>query len=282
MNKTFKIGCQNTKAGHWQGKQVAELISPSAYEALVIYFTTMQEQQDALQTGRIDLSVQPAMHLALELPDDLELIALTERQVVNDVVISLNAKATLSTEHSAVGTTYALKKAFINHYYPSVSCTVESSLETCIDKLTKGDYTLVVMSEQEALMTGHKSLEYIETSYFVPCAGQGSLAVLCHKKLPFERKEILQRWVNHEETEDCIRVERAYLKSLFDTSGFYTFSYAHYEGALITLKAGVISADGKEIYKTKKSAVLGESKDLGRKVSVEVARLISEQRVQVF
>ncbi len=282
MNKTFRIGCQNTKAGHWQGKKVAELISPSACATVVFNFSTMQQQIEAIQAGTIDLSVLSAMHLTVEIPDDLELIALTERQVVNDVVISLNAKATLSTEHSTAGTTSALKKAFINHYYPSVSCSVESSLETCIDKLTKGDYTLAVMSEQEALMAGYIGTELIETSYFVPCAGQGSLAVLCHKKLPFEKKEILQRWVNHEETEDCIRVERAFLKSLFDTNGFYPFSYAHYEGALITLKAGVISADGKEIYKTKKSAVLGESKDLGRKVSLEVARLISAQRVQVI
>lgn len=282
MNKTFRIGCQNTKAGQWQGKQVAEFISPSAYNTAIVYFATLQELVEAVQTGTIDLSVQPAMDLALELPDELELIALTERQFVNDVVVSLDKKSSLTQENCTAGTTSSVLKAFINHYYPAVNCVVAPSPDECLNNLTKGNYGLAVVSEQEAIMAGYTSNELIETSYFVPIAGQGSLAVLCHKKLSFEKKEILQRWVNHEETEDCIRVERAYLKSLFDTTGYYPFSYAHYEGALITLKAGVISTDGKEIYKTKKSAVLGESKDLGRKVSVEVARLISEQRVQVL
>jgi len=282
MNKNFSIGCQNTKAGRWQGKEISELISPSGYQAEVVYFNTVQELDEAVQSGSIDLSVLPAMHLALELPDELELIALTERKVVNDKLVSLTKKASLSDENSIVGTTSALKKAFINHYYPTVICVMEPTLEACSDNLSQGKYTMAVMSEQEVSMAGFTSKEEIETSYFVPCAGQDSLAVLCHKKLSFAKKEVVQRWVNHEETEDCIRVERAFLKSVFDTTGFYTFSYAHYEGALITLKAGVISTDGKEIFKTKKSAVLGESKDLGRKVAMEVARLISEQRVQVI
>ena len=58
------------------------------------------------------------------------------------------------------------------------------------------------------------------------------------------------------------------------------FSYAFFEGAIITIKAGLISSDGKEIYKTKKSAALGEARELGKKVALELARLYSEQRVQ--
>jgi hydroxymethylbilane synthase len=114
--------------------------------------------------------------------------------------------------------------------------------------------------------------ERLETSYFVPAVGQGSIAIQCHQKLSFDKKDIVQRWVNHEETEDCIRTERAFLKTLQGGCSIPAFGYAFYEGNFITLKAGIISLDGKQIVKVKKSAAITDGKELGKKVALEVLR----------
>jgi hydroxymethylbilane synthase len=50
------------------------------------------------------------------------------------------------------------------------------------------------------------------------------------------------------------------------------FGYAFYEGNFITLKAGIISLDGKQIVKVKKSAAITDGKELGKKVALEVLR----------
>ena len=73
-------------------------------------------------------------------------------------------------------------------------------------------------------------IDKIETSYFVPPVGQGSVAIQCHKKLSFEKKEIIARWVNHTQTEDCIRAERAFLKTLEGGCSIPSFGYAWLEG----------------------------------------------------
>jgi hydroxymethylbilane synthase len=113
-------------------------------------------------------------------------------------------------------------------------------------------------------------VDKIETSYFVPAVGQGTIAIECHKKLDFKKKDALQRYVNHPDTEDCLRTERAFLKTLQGGCSIPSFGYAHYEGNLITLKAGIISLDGKRVVKVKDSAPAIESKELGRRVALEV------------
>jgi hydroxymethylbilane synthase len=113
-------------------------------------------------------------------------------------------------------------------------------------------------------------VERIETSYFVPPVGQGSIAIECHKKLSFDKKEILDRWVNHPATEDCIRTERAFLKTLEGGCSIPSFGYAWIEGATITLKAGLISLDGQQVIKVKRSAPIDDGKELGKSVANEI------------
>ena len=113
-------------------------------------------------------------------------------------------------------------------------------------------------------------VEKIETSYFVPAVGQGSIAIECHKKLSFEKKGIIERWVNHPATEDCIRAERAFLKTLHGGCSIPAFGYAHWEENLITLKGGIISLDGTKIVKVKKSGAPEDFRELGETVGKEV------------
>jgi hydroxymethylbilane synthase len=81
---------------------------------------------------------------------------------------------------------------------------------------------------------------------------------------------VIERWVNHPETEDCIRAERAFLKTLEGGCSIPSFAYAWLEGATLTLKAGIISLDGQQIIKLKQSAPVDEGKTLGKTLANEV------------
>ncbi len=98
--------------------------------------------------------------------------------------------------------------------------------------------------------------------------------------MEFAKKDVVRWWANHEETEDCLRTERSFSQALPLTEKRPVFSYAHFEGALVTLKAGIITADGRNLYKTKKSSILAETRDLGKKAEVDIARLLVEQHAQ--
>jgi hydroxymethylbilane synthase len=283
MNRLLTIGCPDTQAGNIRARQVSSFVRAAGYHTEVRPLSG-SALQAMLASGSVDVLAVPSDSLPAEMPDELELIAITRRENAHDVVLSVNKSQGLSNEPITVGVTSALRKAFVSHYYPSALPVLNPSLDQLINRLRSRELAAVITSHEEATLFDADELiaEQIETSYFVPQAGQGSTAIVSTRKLHYPKKEMLQQWVNHEETEDCIRAERAYLKALPPAENMLPFGYALYQGALITLKAGAISANGKDIFKSNRSAVLGESRSLGKKVAAEVLRLISEHSVHAF
>jgi hydroxymethylbilane synthase len=275
MSKLIRIGTFNNKLALSQANAVAALIKPSGYTTEVIVFDTNEKHltvlEDALLQGTIDIISFHASYIPARLNDALDLLAFTEREAVNDVLIS-RKKTALSNPGIRVGTNSLRRIAFLRHFYPDVTIVpVPENLSARIKQMEAGEYALLMSyTDAQRLELENRVVEKIETSYFVPTVGQGSIAIVCHKKLSFDKKEIIQRWVNHEETEDCIRTERSFLKTFQDGQRIPAFGYAHFEGNLITLKAGLISRDGKRVIKAKRSSTIAGCKEMGKKVAREV------------
>lgn len=274
MHNLIRIGTLSNKLSLHQAQSVANLIKPSGYTTKIINVhntsKSLQELESGLSKDAFDVFTIPASFLPARLNDTLELIAFTKREGVNDVL--LNRKKGSLTGGLTVGTNSPRRIAFLKHFYPKTKIvSVSENLDSRIKKLYTGACALM-MSRSDAKRLGIENLitEEIETSYFVPTAGQGSIAVVCHKKLAFGKKEILQRWVNDEETEDCIRTERSFLKTFQRPSTIPVFGYAYYEAGLVTLRAGVVSPNGKQVIKAKRTSTIAECKELGKKVAEEV------------
>jgi len=292
MNKTIRIGTRGSKLALWQAEYVAGLIKPSGYLTEIVPIETKgdrmldvtlskigskgvftEEIETNLLNNNIDIAVHSAKDLSSEIPDELELIAFTERELANDVIVSIHKNINPKTDKLKVGTAATRRVAFLKHFYPNIEPTViRGNLQTRFAKLRAGEYDALLLAYAGVHRMGYDDLivEKIETSYFVPAVGQGSIAIECHKKLSFQKKEIIERWVNHPETESCIRAERSFLKTLQGGCSIPAFGYAHFDGGLITLKGGIISLDGKRIVKAKHTASPDGVKELGEAVANEV------------
>lgn len=294
MNKLIRIGTRGSKLAMWQAEHVAQLIKPSGYRTEIVPIETRgdkildvsiskigskgvftEEIEAKLLDGSVDIAVHSAKDLSSELPEDLEIIGFTEREIVNDVVISLNKNFSLFKSQSRVGTSSTRRIAFLKHFYPNIEAvSIRGNLQTRIRKMTEGDCDALILAYAGVHRLGYTDMivEKIETSYIVPPVGQGSIAVECHRKLTFDKKEVITRWINDKKTEDCIRTERAYLKTLHGGCSIPAFGYAHYEGDLISLKAGIISLDGQRVVKVKRSGPPEDHKEIGESVAREVLR----------
>lgn len=308
MNQTIRIGTRGSKLALWQANHVADLIKPSGYRTEIVPIETKgdkildvsiakigskgvftEEIEAKLLEGSIDIAVHSAKDLSSYMPDELELIAFTERETVNDVVISKDKDLKLDRENIILGTSSTRRVAFVKHFYPRAkTVSIRGNLQTRLSKLEAGECHALILAFAGVHRMGYDQLitERIDTSYFVPPVGQGTIAVQCHKKLPFEKKEIIERWVNHIETENCVRAERAFLKTLEGGCSIPSFGYACMEGPLVTLKAGIISLDGSEVIKIKRSATVEEGKDLGKSIANEVLakggdRILAEIRRKI-
>ncbi len=292
MNETIRIGTRGSKLALWQANHVADLIRPSGYRTEIVPIETRgdkmlsvsiakigskgvftEEIEEQLLKGTIDVAVHSAKDVSSYMPDELELIAFTEREVPNDVVISRDKQITLDRQTVTIGTSSTRRIAFVKHFYPHANTvSIRGNLQTRLAKLDAGDCDALILAFAgvHRMEYDHLITERIDTSYFVPPVGQGTIAVECHKKLSFEKKEIIRRWVNDVNTEDCLRAERAFLKTLEGGCSIPSFGYAWLEGQTVTLKAGIISLDGKELIKIKKSAPIEDGKELGKGIANEV------------
>jgi hydroxymethylbilane synthase len=292
MNKTIRIGTRASKLALWQAEHVAELIKPSGYQTVIVPMETRgdkilnvsiakigskgvftEEIEEQLLEGTIDIAVHSAKDLSSDIQDELELIAFTEREDVNDVIVSYQKGIDLKKDPLKIGTSATRRVAFLKHFFPQTEAvSIRGNLQTRLAKLKDGACDALLLAYAGVHRMGYDELivEKIETSYFVPAVGQGSIAIECHKKMSFDKKEIIERWVNHPATEDCIRAERAFLKTLHGGCSIPAFGYAHYENNTIVLKAGIISLDGRQIVKVKKSASPDDVRELGELVGEEV------------
>lgn len=292
MSKTIRIGTRGSKLALWQAEHVAELIKPSGYRTEIVPIETRgdtvldvsiakigskgvftEELEAGLLNSSIDIAVHSAKDLSSELPEHLELIAFTKREIVNDVIISFDKNFSISKGNPVIGTSSTRRVAFVKHFYHNAETVpIRGNIQTRIEKMKDGACDALLLAYAGLHRMGYDDLivEKIETSYFVPPVGQGSIVVECHQKLSFDKKEVIERWVNDPETEDCIRTERAFLKAMQGGCSVPVFGYAHYEGTLITLKGGAISLDGQRVVKVKRSAMPADSKELGKAVAHEV------------
>lgn len=295
MNLTIKIGTRASKLAMWQAEHVAELIRASGCRTEIIPMDTKgdkiqnvsiakigskgvftEEIEEKILEGVIDIAVHSAKDLASEIHEELELIAFTERELVNDVLVSYDRNINLSGgQKLRIGTSSTRRVAFLKHFYPHAEAvSIRGNLQTRLAKLKAGECDALLLAYAGVHRMGYDDLivEQIETSYFVPAVGQGSIAIECHKKLSFEKKEIIERWVNHAPTEDCIRAERAFLRTLHGGCSIPAFGYAYWEENLITLKGGIISLDGQQVVKVKKTGSPNDFRELGEAVGQEVLR----------
>ena len=295
MDKIIRIGTRASKLAMWQAEYVADLIKPSGFRTEIHPMETKgdkilnvsiakigskgvftEEIEEKLLEGSIDIAVHSAKDLSSDIHDDLELIAFTEREVVNDVVLSLDKRFTLANKKPCrVGTSSTRRVAFLKHFYPHCEAiSIRGNLQTRLAKLQAGECDALLLAYAGVHRMGFDEhiAEKIETSYFVPPVGQGSIAIECHKKLSYQKKEVIARWVNHPATEDCIRTERAFLKTLQGGCSIPSFGYAHWEDNSIVLKAGIISLDGRQVIKIKKVGSADDFRELGESVGLEVLR----------
>src|SRR5687768_17748102 len=137
MNETIRIGTRGSKLALWQANHVAELIKPSGFRTEIVPIETRgdkilnvsiakigskgvftEEIEEKLLDGSIDIAVHSAKDLSSTLPDELELIAFTEREIANDVLISPNKNIILTKDKIKVGTSSTRRVAFLRHFYP--------------------------------------------------------------------------------------------------------------------------------------------------------------------
>lgn len=295
MERVIKIGTRGSKLALWQANFIADKLKTQGIQSQLVTIETTgdkmlhksiaklgskgvftEELEIQLHSGAIDIAVHSAKDLQAQLPPDLEIIAFTEREKVNDVLVSFNKYFTFDESQKVVlGTSSTRRIAMIRHYFPKVK-TVDArgNLQTRMRKMEEGLCDALVLAYAGVHRMDMESyvVQYLSTDTFTPAAGQGSIAIEASTLLDKEIKQIIREAVNHYSTEYQITAERAYLKHLQGGCSVPAFALAEVNGDQLKLHCGIISLNGRDIIREEATM----DKDEGEKLGEILAKRVLE------
>ncbi len=268
MNHKIRIGTRGSKLALWQAHHVADLLKAKGLNAEIVIIETKgdkvldvsiakigskgvftEEIEDQLASDTIDIAVHSAKDMQSSLPEGFELIAFTEREKVNDIVLSHKSDIDYKNPEKSLilGTSSTRRVATLKHFYPHVQTVeVRGNLQTRISKMESGVCDALLLAYAGAHRMGYDDKIRYELSLeeFTPAVGQGSVAIESSVNLDPHIKNLIIEACHHEETGYRLRAERAYLRVLEGGCSIPVFALAIVEKDQLLLKGGIVSLSG--------------------------------------
>lgn len=284
------IGSRKSKLAMWQTETVAGFLNDAGMETQISSMETIGDKildtsiakigskgvftvelEDQLASGITDIAVHSAKDMQSQLPEGFTLIAFTEREKVNDVLLSTDGSIDItdSARPLVVGTSSVRRRAFLRHHYPHVKIVeMRGNLQTRIKKMKGGDCDALMLAYAGVKRMGYSDMIVMEfdEQQFVPPVGQGCIAIETATSLASEKIEKIRACLNNPVSEACLLAERAFLKKLEGGCSIPAFGYAVLDGDELTLTAGLASLDGSNILRTTEKGSSQDPEKLGKRV----------------
>lgn len=230
-----------------------------------------EELEDRLAQGLSDIAVHSAKDMQSRLPEGFELIAFTEREKVNDVLLSDDQAIDLSdtSRKIVIGTSSVRRRAFLQHYYPHVEAVeMRGNLQTRIKKLESGVCDALMLAYAGVKRMGYddRIIKTFSDSELIPPVGQGCIAIEASTSLSAEKKERIRTCLNNQHSEACLLAERAFLRKLEGGCSIPAFGLAKLDGSKLSLDGGLASIDGSTMIRNQQVGPKETAEQLGEQL----------------
>jgi hydroxymethylbilane synthase len=222
----------------------------------------VSELEAALLDGRIDIAVHSAKDVPTQLPEGLELVAITERADPRDAICGARSLADLPAG-ARVGTSSLRRTAQIRAVRDDLDVTsVRGNVDTRLRKLSEGQFDAIVLA-----LAGLERLGLVDEAggvlaELVPAAGQGAL--LIEARVGAVPAEALAA-VSDPEATACVTAERELVGALDASCNTPVGAHARQLNAgELELVAWVGVPDGSEWISDRQT---GDAAGLGRAVA---------------
>jgi hydroxymethylbilane synthase len=224
-NSSVIIGTRGSKLALVQADEVAKRIPGSSIKIIktsadksglsLSKFTErgvfVKEIEERLLRGEIEIAVHSAKDLPTEIPEGLELFAITERLSPFDVLISKERKRLADLpEKARIGTGSPRRKMYLLNLRPDLQIVdIRGNIETRFRKLKYLDGIVVAHSALIRLNLEDQITEVLE---MLPAPGQGALAIEVRRD-DRKTKDIVSS-INHKDSFYSVMAERSFLSEL--------------------------------------------------------------------
>ncbi|KQA26014.1 porphobilinogen deaminase [Vibrio metoecus] len=225
----------------------------------------VKELEVAMLEGRADLAVHSMKDVPVDFPEGLGLVTICEREDPRDAFVSNTyAKIDDLPSGAVVGTCSLRRQCQLKSARPDlVIKELRGNVGTRLSKLDAGEYDAIILAAAGLKRLGLESRirNFIEPEQSLPAVGQGAVGIEC--RLDDQRVRELLAPLNHTDTADRVRCERAMNLTLQGGCQVPIGSYALLEGDHIWLRALVGEPDGSQIVRSEIRGPRSEAEQLG-------------------
>lgn len=227
----IRIGTRNSPLALWQAKEVeqklnllgcvTEIVSvvssgdknlTQPLYAMGITGVFTRDLDIALLNKEIDIAVHSLKDIPTQLPENLQISAVLERDFPQDILIRNSEARSKPFSELTIATSSLRRRAFWLNEFPNTQfCDIRGNIQTRLRKLEEGlaDATMLSLAGIKRM---EMDIEYEELPWILPAPSQGVVAVV--SKMGDEALNEILTQINHEETKICIDVERDFLRHL--------------------------------------------------------------------
>lgn len=231
-----------------------------------------KELEQGLLSDELDMAVHSLKDMPTLLPIGLAISTFCEREEPRDVFLSQNGIPLENLPTGAIiGTSSLRRKSQLKHYRPDFNfMDLRGNLQTRWKKLTESNMDGIVLAAAGVKRLGWEDriTQILSENMMLPAVGQGSIAIEVVEQRT-DIQELLSQ-LNHFETEQAVRAERALMRTLEGGCQVPIGALAQVVNGQIILRGMVASLDGVHLIKAEAKGTDPEA------VGIEVAERLVE------
>lgn len=284
--KTLKIATRKSPLALWQAEHVKKRLL-QVHSDLSVELVSMQTEGDrfldapliavggkglfikeleqALLEGRADIAVHSMKDVTIDLPDELDLPVIMEREDTRDVFISNTYKQIENLPDAAVlGTSSLRRQSQVKALHPEITIKdLRGNVGTRLGKLDAGEYDAIMLAAAGIIRLGlsERITQLIPPSVLLPAIGQGAIGIECRAGDEVVHELIAP--LNHQDTALCVQTERAFSRRLFGGCQLPIAAQASISGDEVELVGLIARADGSEVIKSNQKGNVTDSDIIG-------------------
>lgn len=287
---TLKIATRQSPLALWQAEHIKarlQALHPGLTVELVKFVTQgdkildtplakiggkglfVKELENALLDGRADLAVHSMKDVPMDLPDNLTLAVICERENPFDAFVS-NQYLTLDDlpQGARLGTSSLRRKSQIQAYRPDLTIIdLRGNVGTRLGKLDAGEYDAIILAAAglKRLQLESRIKKILPADLSLPAVGQGALGLECRSN--DQAVLTLIAPLSDPATNICIRAERAFNRTLQGGCQVPIAGFAVLENNQLTMQGRVGSPDGQQLLKAEISGAPEQAEQLGKQLA---------------
>ncbi|SDF81876.1 hydroxymethylbilane synthase [Epilithonimonas hungarica] len=286
MNK-IRIGTRNSPLALWQAHEVESKLQGLGFKteivpivssgdknldqplyALGITGVFTKDLDIALLNKEIDIAVHSLKDVPTQLPENIQISAVLERDFPEDVLVRNNDAEPLDLEVLKIATSSLRRRAFWLKEFPETEFTdIRGNVQTRLKKLDEGIADATIFS-----LAGIKRMDldinYEQIPFLLQAPSQGVVAIASLSDNA-ELNESLKS-ISHKETEICVTIEREFLKTLEGGCTAPIGAKAEMLDGQIRFQGRLCSLDGKNCIETDEIFDWNDSENFGDKIALKV------------